>query len=46
MKAVAKSCKEQNIKIVTNAGGLNPLSMANEIEKILDEQIFLSKLLT
>ena len=37
VKAVAKSCKEQNIKIVTNAGGLNPSSMANEIEKILDE---------
>src|SRR6056300_1000133 len=37
VKAVAKSCKEQNIKIVTNAGGLNPSSMANEIEKILNE---------
>ena len=37
VKAVAKSCKEQNIKIVTNAGGLNPSSMANEIEKILEE---------
>ena len=37
VKAVAKSCKEQNIKIVTNAGGLNPASMAHEIEKILDE---------
>ena len=37
VKAVAKSCEEQNIKIVTNAGGLNPASMAHEIEKILDE---------
>ena len=37
VKAVAKTCKEKNIKIVTNAGGLNPSSMANEIEKILDE---------
>ena len=37
VKAVAKNCKEQNIKIVTNAGGLNPASMAHEIEKILDE---------
>ena len=37
VKAVAKSCKEQNIKIVTNAGGLNPSSMAHEIEKILEE---------
>jgi hypothetical protein len=37
VKAVAKTCKEKNIKIVTNAGGLNPSSMANEIEKILEE---------
>lgn len=37
VKAVAQTCKEQNIKIVTNAGGLNPSSMANEIEKILQE---------
>ena len=37
VKAVAETCKEKNIKIVTNAGGLNPSSMANEIEKILDE---------
>ena len=37
VKAVAKNCKEKNIKIVTNAGGLNPASMAHEIEKILDE---------
>ena len=28
----------KNIKIVTNAGGLNPSSMANEIEKILKEK--------
>ena len=35
---VAKSCKEKNIKIVSNAGGLNPKSMAIEIEKILKEQ--------
>ena len=37
VKAVAETCKEKNIKIVTNAGGLNPSSMANEIEKILKE---------
>ncbi|MDB9770385.1 DUF1446 domain-containing protein [Gammaproteobacteria bacterium] len=37
VKAVAETCKEKNIKIVTNAGGLNPSSMANEIEKILEE---------
>ena len=35
---IAKSCKEKNIKIVSNAGGLNPKSMATEIEKILKEQ--------
>ena len=34
---MAKTCKEKNIKIVTNAGGLNPSSMANEIEMILKE---------
>ena len=37
VKEIAKGCKEKNIKIVTNAGGLNPSSMANEIEKILEE---------
>ena len=35
---IAKSCKEKNIKIVSNAGGLNPKSMADEIEKILRDQ--------
>ena len=35
---IAKSCKDKNIKIVSNAGGLNPKSMAIEIEKILKEQ--------
>ena len=38
VKEIAKTCKEKNIKIVSNAGGLNPKSMANEIEKILKEQ--------
>ncbi len=37
IKEVAASCKEKNIKIVSNAGGLNPKSMAAEIEKILNE---------
>ena len=37
VKDVAQSCKDKNIKIVTNAGGLNPSSMALEIEKILEE---------
>jgi len=38
VKEVAQGCKDKNIKIVTNAGGLNPKSMANEIEKILQAQ--------
>ena len=38
IKEVAKSCKEKNIKIVSNAGGLNPKSMADEIKKILEGQ--------
>ena len=37
VKEVAQACKDKNIKIVTNAGGLNPFSMATEIEKILKE---------
>jgi hypothetical protein len=32
---VAKPCLERGIKIVSNAGGLNPKSMAAEVEKIL-----------
>ena len=38
IKEVAKSCKEKNIKIISNAGGLNPMSMADEIKKILSDQ--------
>ena len=38
VKEIAKTCDEKNIKIVTNAGGLNPKSMASEIKKILEEQ--------
>jgi hypothetical protein len=37
IKEIAEDCKTKNIKIVTNAGGLNPKSMATEIEKILKE---------
>ena len=37
IKDVAASCKEKNIKIVSNAGGLNPRSMAHEIEQILND---------
>ena len=36
-KDVAESCQERNIKIVTNAGGLNPSSMANKVEEITQE---------
>ena len=34
---VANSCQEKNIKIVTNAGGLNPSSMANQVQEIIHE---------
>ena len=37
LKDVAADCKARNIKIVTNAGGLNPKGMADEVEKILAE---------
>ena len=35
VKEVAADCLGRNIKIVSNAGGLNPKSMAEEVEKIL-----------
>ncbi len=38
VKEVVSTCIEKDIKIVTNAGGLNPKGMAEEIEKILQEQ--------
>ena len=31
-KDVATTCQEKGIKIVSNAGGLNPVSMAEKIE--------------
>lgn len=34
---VMKPCLEQNIKIVTNAGGLNPKGMADAVEKIASD---------
>ena len=37
VKEVAAECFQKNIKIVSNAGGLNPKGMAEEIEKILKE---------
>ena len=36
-KDVAKLCEDKKIKIVSNAGGLNPASMAKEVEKIIKE---------
>ena len=36
-KDVAKIAQDKNIKIVTNAGGLNPKSMAIEIENVIEE---------
>ena len=35
IKEIANTCEKKKIKIVTNAGGLNPSSMAAEIEKIV-----------
>ena len=37
VRDVATTCHERGIKIVTNAGGLNPKGMAAEVEKILAE---------
>ena len=37
VRDVAVLCSERNIKIVTNAGGLNPKAMAIEVKKILAE---------
>ena len=37
LQDVASTCKNKNIKIVTNAGGLNPQSMTNEVRQILNE---------
>ena len=36
-KDVASACQEKGIKIVTNAGGLNPVSMAGKVEEIIQE---------
>ena len=37
VKEVAAECAERDIKIVVNAGGLNPKGMAEETSKILSE---------
>ena len=36
-KDVASACQERGIKVVTNAGGLNPVSMAAKVEEIVQE---------
>ena len=36
-KDVSLACQERGIKIVTNAGGLNPVSMAAKVEEIVEE---------
>ena len=38
VRDVAKDCQQKGIKIVSNAGGLNPASMAREIKAILAEE--------
>ena len=37
VKDVIADCLERDIKIVTNAGGLNPKGMADELQAIVDE---------
>jgi len=37
VREVIGPCLDKGIKIVSNAGGLNPKSMANEVKKILSE---------
>ena len=38
LKQIASSCSEKNIKVVSNAGGLSPKSMADEVKNILDSE--------
>ena len=37
LEEVARTCSDKGIKIVVNAGGLNPRSMAEETQKVLDK---------
>lgn len=37
LREIALTCQDKNIKIVVNAGGLNPKSMSQEVQNILDE---------
>ncbi len=37
MKKILPICKEKNIKVITNGGGVNPLSCANAVIKVANE---------
>ena len=37
LREILTTCKEKNIKIVSNAGGLNPSGMADAVEKIASD---------
>ena len=43
LKEIAQSCQDKNIKIVVNAGGLNPKSMSQEVQSILDDMNLTSR---
>lgn len=37
MKKILPVCKQKNIKVITNGGGVNPLSCANAVIKVAEE---------
>lgn len=37
MRRILPICKEKNIKVITNGGGVNPLSCANAVLKVAEE---------
>ena len=39
MKTILSLAKKKNVKIISNAGGVNPIECAREIEKIAREKI-------
>ena len=43
LREIAKTCHDKKIKIVVNAGGLNPKSMSEEVHNILNEMNVASK---
>ena len=43
LREIAKTCHDKKIKIVVNAGGLNPESMSQEVQNILNEMNITSK---